>query len=79
MDIAFEMQAAEMELRRLLGRSPGQSMNGIVEAYTRRSSEEKEAIVIVLAAHITGTQALSSPSSAASAKTVLPSDELSSA
>jgi hypothetical protein len=51
-DVNSEMQNAELELRQILRSSPGAAASGILQAYNRRSLEEREAFVSVLAARI---------------------------
>jgi hypothetical protein len=50
MEIASEMQAAEIELRTLLGGNDAASR--IVEVYIRRNDLAKEALVAVLASRV---------------------------
>lgn len=52
MDILSEMQAAELEVRQIMSASPASAMTGIVEAYNRRSEDQREAFVSVLAARV---------------------------
>lgn len=58
MEVHSEMQAAEMEIRRLLELAPAQAMTGIVESYNRRSLQERDAFVAILAARITVSSAI---------------------
>ena len=57
MEIASEMQSAEIELREILAQSPGQALEGIMEAYTLRDATEREALVAVLAGRIVSSEA----------------------
>ncbi|MGO9007609.1 MAG: hypothetical protein ACLQIQ_08620 [Beijerinckiaceae bacterium] len=54
MDIRFEMQAAEDEIHKALSLPAGEAINAIIHAYERRTSDERDTLVAVVATRIVG-------------------------